>query len=118
MTLPNRLNSISIRHKHKPYVTQLITTDAKLQKANPKQYALAISDHYGKMEDSNDRIVNQLIVKDVLERVKNGGTNQLQMGLTELTRVLYGTPCRPIHIPVVWKPTSISTCLKEMPFAT
>ena len=60
------------------YVTQLITTDAKLQKANPKQYALAISDHYGKMEDSNDRIVNQLIVKDVLERVKNGGTNQLQ----------------------------------------
>ena len=66
---------------YKPYVTQLITTDAKLQKANPKQYALAISDHYGKMEDSNDRIVNQLIVKDVLERVKNGGTNQLQMGL-------------------------------------
>lgn len=45
---------------------------------------MAISDHYGKMEDSNDRIVNQLIVKDVLERVKNGGTNQLQMGLTEL----------------------------------
>ena len=31
---------------------------------------MAISDHYGKMEDSNDRIVNQLIVKDVLERVK------------------------------------------------
>ena len=29
-------------------------------------------------------IVNQLIVKDVLERVKDGGTNQLQMGLTEL----------------------------------
>ena len=69
---------------YKPYVTQLITTDAKLQKANPKKYALGISDHYGKMEDSNDRIVNQLIVKDVLERVKNGGTNQLQMGLTEL----------------------------------
>ena len=69
---------------YKPYVTQLITTDAKLQKANPKKYALAISDHYGKMEDSNDRIVNQLIVKDVLERVKDGGTNQLQMGLTEL----------------------------------
>ena len=65
------------------YVTQLITTDAKL-KANPKKYALGISDHYGKMEDSNDRIVNQLIVKDVLERVKDGGTNQLQMGLTEL----------------------------------
>ena len=69
---------------YKPYVTQLITTDAKLQKANPKKYALGISDHYGKMEDSNDRIVHQLIVKDVLERVKDGGTNQLQMGLTEL----------------------------------
>ena len=34
---------------YKPYVTQLITTDAKLQKANPKKYALGISDHYGKM---------------------------------------------------------------------
>lgn len=29
---------------YKPYVTQLITTDAKLQKANPKKYALGISD--------------------------------------------------------------------------
>ena len=33
---------------YKPYVTQLITTDAKLQKANPKKYALGISDHYRK----------------------------------------------------------------------
>ena len=69
---------------YKQFVTQLITTDVKAQKANPKKYALAISDHYGKMEDSNDRVVNQLIVKDVLERVEGGGTNQLQMGLTEL----------------------------------
>ena len=30
---------------------RLITTDAKLQKANPKKYALGISDHYGKMEE-------------------------------------------------------------------
>lgn len=66
---------------YKEYVTQLITTD---QKADPKKYAIAISDHYGKMEDSNDRIVNQLIVWPVLCRVKGGGTNQLQMGLTEL----------------------------------
>lgn len=66
---------------YKEYVTQLITTD---QKADPKKYAIAISDHYGKMEDSNDRIVNQLIVLPVLSRVKGGGTNQLQMGLTEL----------------------------------
>ena len=66
---------------YKEYVTQLITTD---RKADPKKYAIAISDHYGKMEDSNDRIVNQLIVWPVLSRVKGGGTNQLQMGLTEL----------------------------------
>ena len=66
---------------YKEYVTQLITTD---QKADPKKYAIAIADHYGKMEDSNDRIVNQLIVWPVLSRVKGGGTNQLQMGLTEL----------------------------------
>ena len=66
---------------YKPYVTQLITTD---KNADPKKYAIALSDRYGKMEDSNDRVVNQLIVKDVLTKVKNGGTNQLQMGLTEL----------------------------------
>ncbi len=66
---------------YKEYVTQIITTD---KKADPKKYAFAISDHYGKMEDSNDRVVNQLIVWSVLSRVKGGGTNQLQMGLTEL----------------------------------
>ncbi len=103
---------------YKPYVTQLITTDAKLQKANPKQYALAISDHYGKMEDSNDRIVNQLIVKDVLERVKNGGTNQLQMGLTELAPgSVWNTMPAHTHTRRM-EAYFISTCLKEMPFAT
>lgn len=66
---------------YKEYVTQLITTD---QNADPKKYAIAKSDAYGKMEDSNDRIVNQLIVSSVLNKVKGGGTNQLQMGLTEL----------------------------------
>ena len=66
---------------YKEYVTQIITTD---KKADPKKYAFAISDRYGKMEDSNDRVVNQLIVWPVLSRVKGGGTNQLQMGLTEL----------------------------------
>ena len=66
---------------YKEFVTQLITLD---QKADTKKYAIAISDKYGKMEDSNDRVVNQMIVKTVLERVKGGGTNQLQMGLTEL----------------------------------
>ena len=66
---------------YKEYVTQLITTD---QNADPKKYAIAKSDKYGKMEDSNDRVVNQLIVSSVLSKVKGGGTNQLQMGLTEL----------------------------------
>ena len=66
---------------YKEYVTQLITTD---KKADPKKYAFAITERYGKMEDSNDRIVNQLIVLPVLNKVKGGGTNQLQMGLTEL----------------------------------
>ena len=69
---------------YKQYVTQLITTDAELQKKYPKKYALGVSDHYGKLEESNDRVVNQLIVKEVLERVEGGGTNQLQVGLTEL----------------------------------
>ena len=66
---------------YKEYVTQLITTN---QKADPKQYAIAKQERYGKPEDSNDRIVNQLIVSPVLTKVKGGGTNQLQMGLTEL----------------------------------
>ena len=66
---------------YKEYVTQLITTD---KNADPSKYAFAQSDRYGKMEDSNDRIVNQLIVNPVLSRVEGGGTCQLQMGLTEL----------------------------------
>ena len=66
---------------YKEYVTQLITTD---KSADPPKYAFAQSDRYGKMEDSNDRIVNQLIVNPVLSRVEGGGTCQLQTGLTEL----------------------------------
>ena len=66
---------------YKEYVTQLITTD---KSADPSKYAFTQSDRYGKMEDSNDRIVNQLIVNPVLSRVEGGGTCQLQMGLTEL----------------------------------
>ena len=66
---------------YKEYVTQLISTD---KSADPSKYAFAQSDRYGKMEDSNDRIVNQLIVNPVLSRVEGGGTCQLQMGLTEL----------------------------------
>ena len=66
---------------YKEYVTQLITTD---KSADPSKYAFAQSDRYGRMEDSNDRIVNQLIVNPVLSRIEGGGSCQLQMGLTEL----------------------------------
>ncbi len=53
---------------HKSYKTQHITYDkAKVIKA-------------GKLEESNDRVINQLIVKGVLTE----GPCQLQMGLTEL----------------------------------
>ena len=51
---------------------------------NKKKYALAVTDHYGKAEDSNDRYCNHMITKKVLEQVKDGGTNQHQMGMTEL----------------------------------
>lgn len=59
---------------HKAYKTQLITIDGRegSLKAN-RIFA-------GKMEESNDRIINQLIVSNVLQE----GPCQLQMGLTEL----------------------------------
>ncbi len=69
---------------HKEFVTQLVTTDKAAYAADPKKYALANSFPAGKMEDSNDRVINQLLVQTVLGRVPNGGVNQLQMGLTEL----------------------------------
>jgi len=59
---------------HKEYKTQLITIDGR------KGSLKANSFPAGKMEDSNDRVINQLIVNNVLEE----GPCQLQMGLTEL----------------------------------
>ena len=59
---------------HKEYPTQLITIDGR------KGSLKANSIKAGSMEDSNDRIINQLIVKNVLKE----GPCQLQMGLTEL----------------------------------
>lgn len=59
---------------HHSYKTQLITIDGR------KGSIKANSFHAGSMEDSNDRIINQLIVNNVLEE----GPCQLQMGLTEL----------------------------------
>ena len=59
---------------HKTYKTQLVTIDGRKGSVKANSFAA------GKMEDSNDRVINQLIVNNVLEE----GPCQLQMGLTEL----------------------------------
>ena len=59
---------------HKAYKTQLITIDGRKGSLKANSFAA------GRMEDSNDRVINQLIVNNVLEE----GPCQLQMGLTEL----------------------------------
>ena len=59
---------------HKSYKTQLITIDGRKGSLKANSFAA------GAMEDSNDRVINQLIVNNVLEE----GPCQLQMGLTEL----------------------------------
>ena len=59
---------------HKAYKTQLITIDGRKGSIKANSFAA------GKMEESNDRVINQLIVSNVLEE----GPCQLQMGLTEL----------------------------------
>ena len=65
---------INSTNAHKSYPVQLITIDGR------KGSIKANSFHAGKMEESNDRIINQLIVNNVLKE----GPCQLQMGLTEL----------------------------------
>lgn len=59
---------------HKSYPVQLITIDGRKGSLKANSFAA------GKMEESNDRVINQLIVKNVLKE----GPCQLQMGLTEL----------------------------------
>ncbi len=59
---------------HKAYKTQLITIDGRKGSLKANSFAA------GCMEESNDRVINQLIVNNVLEE----GPCQLQMGLTEL----------------------------------
>ena len=59
---------------HKKYKNQLITIDGRKGSIKANQIKA------GKLEDSNDRVINQLIVNNVLEE----GPCQLQMGLTEL----------------------------------
>lgn len=59
---------------HRSYKTQLISISGR------KGSIKANSFPAGKMEESNDRVINQLIVANVLQE----GPCQLQMGLTEL----------------------------------
>lgn len=59
---------------HKAYKTQLVTIDGRKGTLKSNTFPA------GKMEESNDRVINQLIVANVLEE----GPCQLQMGLTEL----------------------------------
>lgn len=59
---------------HKAYKTQVISIDGRKGTLKSNSFPA------GKMEDSNDRVINQLIVNNVLEE----GPCQLQMGLTEL----------------------------------
>lgn len=65
---------INSANAHKEYPVQLITIDGR--KGSLKANRIFA----GKMEESNDRIINQLIVRNVLKE----GPCQLQMGLTEL----------------------------------
>ena len=66
---------------YKEFVTQRITCDQSCTKPG---YTVGNHIKAGKMEESNDRIINQLIVYPVLSKVEGGGCCQLQMGLTEL----------------------------------
>lgn len=66
---------------HKTFITQRITSDQKCKKPG---YTIGKYIKAGKLEESNDRVINQLIVNPVLSQVEGGGCCQLQMGLTEL----------------------------------
>ena len=66
---------------HKAYVTQRITSDPSCTKPG---YTIGNFIKAGKMEESNDRVINQLVVAPVLAKRPGGGCCQLQMGLTEL----------------------------------
>ena len=66
---------------HREYVTQRITSDQSCAKPG---YTIGNFIKAGKMEESNDRVINQLIVAPVLAKRAGGGCCQLQMGLTEL----------------------------------
>ncbi len=78
---------------YKEYKTLHITTseadykaDQKLRKNDPRKqnYVKAAALPKGCLEESNDRVINQLMINQVLFGVEGGGCCQLQMGLTEL----------------------------------
>ena len=66
---------------HRAYATQRITADQSCTKPG---YTIGNFIKAGTREESNDRVINQLIVAPVLAKVPGGGCCQLQMGLTEL----------------------------------
>ncbi len=66
---------------HKEFVTQRVTSDQSCTKPG---YTIGNFKKAGSMEESNDRVINQLIIAPVLAKAPGGGCNQLQMGLTEL----------------------------------
>ncbi len=65
---------INSTRAHKHYKTQLISIDGRKGTIKANSFAA------GSLADSNDRVINQLIVNNVLEE----GPCELQMGLTEL----------------------------------
>ncbi|MBR1871235.1 MAG: 5-dehydro-4-deoxy-D-glucuronate isomerase [Kiritimatiellae bacterium] len=69
---------------YKKFVNQLITTDEAKAKADPAKWTLGNKLYAGKLEESNDRVINQLMIWPVMAKKPGGGVNQLQMGLTEL----------------------------------
>ena len=71
----------------------------------------AISVELGSLEASNHRVINKMIVNEVLE------TCQLQMGMTELKPEVFGIQCLHIHTPDAWRCISTLKYLMEIPYA-
>ena len=84
----------------KEYKTQLVTIDGRKGSLKSNSFPA------GKMEESNDRVINQLIVANVLEE----GPCQLQMGLTELKPGSVWNTMPPTPTAAAWKLTSILMC--------
>ena len=80
---------------YKEFVTQRITSDQSCKKPG---YTIGNYIKAGSLAESNDRVINQLIVWPVLSKVAGGGCNQLQMGLTELkTGSVWNTMPQHVH---------------------